>query len=259
MRVPGSRTSSGSVTRTWRNSEALLARALEVTPDNHVAHNNLGYELAKQGRLDEASAPLRDRDSPRARAREGASEPGRSARAAGERCGGDRAAQLPHGCGRTIRGPRSCWPTRWRAGALRRGRDPLPGSHRGGSAVARHPEQPRRRPCRCGRPEAAVRQFQASLALYPDNTNAHLNAARALDELSPSQRGGAPSRGGRAQPARGHGSAAPPERAAGGAAPTRIRCDEKACTPRLEHLQLLGQRANRVLWHTFIAPAVPTR
>jgi tetratricopeptide (TPR) repeat protein len=43
-------------TGTWRDSRTLLTRALAVTPDNHIAHNNLGFELEKEGRLDEAMA-----------------------------------------------------------------------------------------------------------------------------------------------------------------------------------------------------------
>jgi tetratricopeptide (TPR) repeat protein len=40
----------------WRNSIALFQRAVEVTKDNYVAHNNLGELLAQQGNLDEAAA-----------------------------------------------------------------------------------------------------------------------------------------------------------------------------------------------------------
>jgi len=38
----------------WRNSEALWTRALAVTSDNDVAHNNLGYLCVDRGELDEA-------------------------------------------------------------------------------------------------------------------------------------------------------------------------------------------------------------
>lgn len=40
----------------WRNSSTLFQRAVEVTKDNYVAHNNLGELLAQQGNLDEAAA-----------------------------------------------------------------------------------------------------------------------------------------------------------------------------------------------------------
>ena len=40
----------------WENSTALWAHALEVTTGNYLAHNNLGNDLAKQGRFDEAMA-----------------------------------------------------------------------------------------------------------------------------------------------------------------------------------------------------------
>src|SRR6478609_1420675 len=38
----------------WRNSEVLWTRALAVTSDNDVAHNNLGYLCVDRGELDEA-------------------------------------------------------------------------------------------------------------------------------------------------------------------------------------------------------------
>lgn len=40
----------------WKDSTSLWTRALAVTSDNHVAHNNLGRELAESGRIDEAIA-----------------------------------------------------------------------------------------------------------------------------------------------------------------------------------------------------------
>jgi len=39
----------------WRNSVTLFQRAVDVTSNNYVAHNNLGELLAQQGRLDEAA------------------------------------------------------------------------------------------------------------------------------------------------------------------------------------------------------------
>lgn len=38
----------------WKNSITLFERALRVTADNYVIHNNLGFELAMLGRVDEA-------------------------------------------------------------------------------------------------------------------------------------------------------------------------------------------------------------
>jgi tetratricopeptide (TPR) repeat protein len=38
----------------WRNSETLWTHALAVTPDNDVAHNNLGYLCVDRGELDKA-------------------------------------------------------------------------------------------------------------------------------------------------------------------------------------------------------------
>jgi protein O-mannosyl-transferase len=38
----------------WRNSETLWTHALEVTSDNDVAHNNLGYLCADRGDMDKA-------------------------------------------------------------------------------------------------------------------------------------------------------------------------------------------------------------
>src|SRR5206468_5170259 len=40
----------------WRDSVTLYERALQVTADNYVAHNNLGVVLEDRGRLDEARA-----------------------------------------------------------------------------------------------------------------------------------------------------------------------------------------------------------
>ncbi|GIW43550.1 MAG: O-GlcNAc transferase [Candidatus Binatia bacterium] len=40
--------------RYWRNTETLFRHALEVTENNHVAHANLGADLLRQGRVDEA-------------------------------------------------------------------------------------------------------------------------------------------------------------------------------------------------------------
>lgn len=40
----------------WQNSITLFQRALAVTDDNYVAHNDLGELLAQQGKLDEAAA-----------------------------------------------------------------------------------------------------------------------------------------------------------------------------------------------------------
>jgi Flp pilus assembly protein TadD len=39
----------------WQNSVVLFQRAVDVTSNNYVAHNNLGELLAQQGRLDEAA------------------------------------------------------------------------------------------------------------------------------------------------------------------------------------------------------------
>jgi len=41
-------------TSNWRNSETLWTHALAVTPDNDVAHNNLGYLCGDRGDLDKA-------------------------------------------------------------------------------------------------------------------------------------------------------------------------------------------------------------
>jgi superkiller protein 3 len=40
----------------WRNSETLWNHTLACTPDNNVAHNNLGDAFYQQGRMDEAIA-----------------------------------------------------------------------------------------------------------------------------------------------------------------------------------------------------------
>ena len=41
-------------TSNWRNSETLWTHALAVSPDNDVAHNNLGYLCGDRGELDKA-------------------------------------------------------------------------------------------------------------------------------------------------------------------------------------------------------------
>jgi tetratricopeptide (TPR) repeat protein len=38
----------------WQNSRILFEHALEVTTDNYVIYNNLGFELAERGRIDDA-------------------------------------------------------------------------------------------------------------------------------------------------------------------------------------------------------------
>jgi len=40
--------------RYWQNSITLFRHTLDVTSDNYVIHNNLGFELALQGRVDDA-------------------------------------------------------------------------------------------------------------------------------------------------------------------------------------------------------------
>jgi len=44
----------------WQNSEALFRHALAVTQDNFMAHNNLGFALVDQGRVDEGIAQYRE-------------------------------------------------------------------------------------------------------------------------------------------------------------------------------------------------------
>lgn len=43
----------------WRDSATLFGRAVAVTEDNWFAHNWFGFALARQGRLDEAEAHIR--------------------------------------------------------------------------------------------------------------------------------------------------------------------------------------------------------
>lgn len=38
----------------WRNSETLMRHALEIDPNNYIAHHNLGIYLSRNGRLEEA-------------------------------------------------------------------------------------------------------------------------------------------------------------------------------------------------------------
>jgi protein O-mannosyl-transferase len=44
----------------WRGGESLFRRALAVTRDNYVAHNNLGSVLLSKGQVDEAIGQLRE-------------------------------------------------------------------------------------------------------------------------------------------------------------------------------------------------------
>jgi len=46
LMLVASATLSWSQIQYWRNSETLFRHALEVTPDNYLAHNNLGIALA---------------------------------------------------------------------------------------------------------------------------------------------------------------------------------------------------------------------
>jgi tetratricopeptide (TPR) repeat protein len=45
---------------TWKNSETLFRHALAVTENNFMAHNNLGTELSRQGRVPEAVEQLEE-------------------------------------------------------------------------------------------------------------------------------------------------------------------------------------------------------
>jgi len=44
----------------WQNSRSLFTHTLNVTSNNYVIHNNLGYELAVMGRLDDALKHYRE-------------------------------------------------------------------------------------------------------------------------------------------------------------------------------------------------------
>jgi tetratricopeptide (TPR) repeat protein len=44
----------------WRNSETLMRRAIAVTPDNYVAHDNLGEALRRKRHTEEAIAHFRE-------------------------------------------------------------------------------------------------------------------------------------------------------------------------------------------------------
>jgi len=46
--------------RHWTDSRTLFEHALAVTQDNYLAHNNLGFALAQEGRTEEAVAQLRE-------------------------------------------------------------------------------------------------------------------------------------------------------------------------------------------------------
>jgi len=46
--------------RHWQNSITLFERAIEVTDNDEIAHNNLGAVLVRKGRLDEGLAHLRE-------------------------------------------------------------------------------------------------------------------------------------------------------------------------------------------------------
>jgi tetratricopeptide (TPR) repeat protein len=44
----------------WQNSVTLFERAIKMTDDNAIAHNNLGAVLVRNGRLDEGLAHLNE-------------------------------------------------------------------------------------------------------------------------------------------------------------------------------------------------------
>jgi len=44
----------------WKNTEALMGRAIEVNPDDYVAHDNLGEALRRRRRTDEAIVHFRE-------------------------------------------------------------------------------------------------------------------------------------------------------------------------------------------------------
>jgi tetratricopeptide (TPR) repeat protein len=43
----------------WRSSETIFLHAVEVTENNYLAYNNLGYDLSKRGEMDKAIAAYR--------------------------------------------------------------------------------------------------------------------------------------------------------------------------------------------------------
>ena len=47
-------------TRYWRDSASLFERALQVSPDNHMAHFGLGLMLSRAGEVDEAIGRYRN-------------------------------------------------------------------------------------------------------------------------------------------------------------------------------------------------------
>jgi protein O-mannosyl-transferase len=44
----------------WKDGEALFRHALQVTADNHIAHNNLGVAIGMKGQIDEAISQLQE-------------------------------------------------------------------------------------------------------------------------------------------------------------------------------------------------------
>jgi tetratricopeptide (TPR) repeat protein len=169
---------------TWRNSEALLGRALAVTPDNPLAHNNLGYERFKQGRLDAAIAHYEAsiRYAPeRAKARRNLGEAllqkGNVSAALAQL---DIAAQLRPNDAITQQiladalaqvGRFAEAAPHYQAAITLGLRSPAMLNNLGVALAA------------AGDPEAGLVQFEAALTEDPENVDAHLNAARSLAEL----------------------------------------------------------------------------
>ena len=84
---------------TWRDSRALFERAVAVTRDNHVAHQNLGVVLLAAGEVQAGLGHLRTAARIKPRFLSPATGPGSRA----DRGGGARGRLLPHGAGGSAR------------------------------------------------------------------------------------------------------------------------------------------------------------
>jgi Tfp pilus assembly protein PilF len=130
----------------WRTSETLFLHAVEVTDNNYLAYNNLGFDLSNRGKWSEP-CPISK----------------------------SRWRSIPITTRRT-----TIWVSRWRPGPLPGGDQRIHQSLEPESAPDRGPQQPGHRPGRSRLSDAGIHEFQVALEENPRHAGAHNNYGVAL-------------------------------------------------------------------------------